>query len=253
MAVAACVGAPAEARPKATARGETPRKARSESKNRSESKSKRKAKSNVVAKPVEPPRPDPLAAAWKPAGAPQLGDGSVASEFLVSALRTLGLRGSFDTDSYVRHLFYVNAMGRKDAFAEDDWAESVRRRLASKGLVARDRTPHKGDLVFFRLGSSDRSLAGVVDSVGKGKATFIAPLGDRVGRGTVTFSKKKGTKTSGDTALLKCEPMPSKSSKKSSGKKGSRPVAMATKATPCRAGELLVGTADIDAVQRVFR
>jgi hypothetical protein len=218
-------------------------------------------------KPEEKPRPDPLAGAWRPKGAsPQLGNGTLPSEVLVSTLRVLGLSGSFDADSFIRHVLYVNDIARKDAFAEDGWARSLARRLGSLGLIRRERTPHRGDLVFFSLSPrepgrvGEKILAGVVDGVGKTRATFIAPVGDRVVRGILSLEKPPAGKAPTDTPLLRCEPPPApkaepKPAKGKVARKDAKPVARkaTAKAPPCRASELLIGTTDVEAVPRAFR
>ena len=212
-------------------------------------------------KPVEPPPPpDPLKNAWRYDGqSVELGDGTIASEMLVSAMRLLGLRDSLDSDTFLRHLFYVNDLGRKEEFGEATWVEAVAHRLNSKGLLKRDRVPRRGDLIWFSMdpaaaGRPDAHLmlAGVVDQVGRGRATFIAPMGGHVARGSVTLTPpRKGAKPTGDTALLKCTANPPDTQPKKGHKKGQQKPPTG-KPRPCRAGELLIGSADIEAVQHAF-
>ncbi|MBM4395470.1 MAG: hypothetical protein FJ087_07245 [Deltaproteobacteria bacterium] len=236
VAAACLLAAPAEAKKKAPAKP---------------------AKKAAKKAPAPPPEPDPLAGAWTGgAKGAQLGNGSLASEVLVSALRLVGLRGSFDEDSFIRHVLYVNAIAARDDLPADDWARAFARRLASKGVVKRDRVPRKGDVVLFSLNpaspgkASGRVLAGVVDSATKTRVSFLAPVGDRVVRGSATLLGKAGAK---DTPILACggkdaaAPATGKGTGKGKGKgKAKKP----SPAAPCRAGDLLIGTADLNAVAR---
>jgi len=135
--------------------------------------------------------------------------------------------------------------------------------MASKSVLKRDRPPRRGDLVLFSLSQAtpaspraDRVLAGVVESSSKGRITFIAPVGGTVTRGTATVSAggRKGT----DTALMTCAaPKTTKIAKADKagkpGKKTARNKAdKRPPALPCRAGELLIGTVDIETAARAL-
>lgn len=191
-------------------------------------------KKHVVRKQEKPPRPkpppDPLANAWRgDAKIPQLGNGTMPSEFLVGALRILGISDSFNEDTFIRHLLYVTAIARKDIFPEETFAESVRNRLVSRKLLLRDRSPRAGDLIFFDL--RGKVLVGVVEKANQKTVTFIAPINGEIRRGVATLSAATGK----DTQLLKCI-------KKKSGTR-----------QPCRAGELFIGSADVEKLISAFR
>jgi len=181
-----------------------------------------KVTSAKPARPQDRP-PDPMNGVWPAHKNPQLGNGTLASEVLVSALRVMGLRDSFDENTFIRHVLYVNAIMRKDELPRESFASALLTRLAARGLLQRDRMPRRGDVVFFRLSQAQgsgggRVLAGVVDSVAKERFTFIAPLGGKVGRGVASIGRNKKD----DTKLIQ----------------------QCGKAARCKAGELLIGTVD---------
>jgi hypothetical protein len=200
-------------------------------------------KKGVAKKPAPPPPPNLLAGAWGGTDrTPQLGNRTLRSEVLVAALRLIGMKDSFDEDTFLRHVLYVTALARKDEFPRDTWSRELMRRLSGRGTINRDRPAQRGDIAFYSLdpaaGASPKAgkvLAGVVDSVDKGRVSSIAPLGASVAR------------IGPGQALVKCE-KPARPPKPKKGRK----VQPARKAPPCRASELLIGTADIDAVARVL-
>jgi hypothetical protein len=195
---------------------------------------KKASKPRKPVEPPEPPLPDPLLGAWSAGGRIQLGNGSLRSEVLVAAMRLLGLRNSFDAGSFIQHVFYVNAVARKDDL-DGDWS----RRLRS--VLRKDRA-RKGDVILFDVAGSG-VLAGVVESAANGRARFIAPINGVVARGTATLAGGKGR--SGDTFLQRCVV-----SKPAPRKKGAK--AKASVDRPCRAGDLLLGVVDVEAAARAL-
>jgi hypothetical protein len=197
-------------------------------------------------KPAPPPEPDPLAGTWPRDGRDAwLGNGRLESEVVVSALRLVGLKNSFDGDSFARHVLYVNDLARKDALPRDRWSEALARRLRDGGVLKPGRTPKRGDLAFFGGSRGGPILAGVVASVGPDGFRFVAPVDGRVQEGFASRSAKKAGKR--DTILAECGGQaPAAPAKKGRSR--------AKKAAPraCRAGELLLGTADIRGVAKIL-
>ncbi len=181
-------------------------------------------------------------AGWPPKGRVQLGDGSLRSEVVVSAHRLVGMKGSFDEQSFIRHILYVNDLARKDTFPAENWASALARRLVAKGLVRTSPTKaRRGDLVLFGLKSGSRQvdqnriLFGVIDAVSGSRAHFVAPVGGTVRRGSTALVRGSGSKS--DTALL-CV------NTKKKGKRG--------KGGTCRAGQVILGTVDIHALDQAW-
>lgn len=206
-----------------------------------------RTRAEAEGKPAPPREPGPFHGAWPDISRPQLGNGSPGSELLVAAHRTLGLRGSFDENTFIRHVFYVTALARRDSHRAESWARDLAGSLAKRRLLQKDRVPRRGDLVFFSMSKdharstgSPRILSAVVDSVKGNRLKFIAPLGERVSVGTATW---RGKGHSGDTALLRCPAPPA-------GKSGTR-GGKSRQATPCRAGDLYLGSVDAKVLGRL--
>lgn len=240
-ALAVCLaflGGTAEGRPAAA------RKARPTAQKKAATTAKKTA-----AKPRKPPppsEPDPLAGTWPRDGrSAWLGNGRLESEVVVSALRLIGLRNSFDDDAFARHVLYVNDIAKKDALPQDRWSEALARKLESGGLLKSGRTPKRGDLVFFGRSRAGQVLAGVVVSVGSDGFRFVAPFDGRVQEGFASRTRKKAGKR--DAILAGCRG-PASASTKAKGKTGTKKAAT----YPCRAGELLIGTADIRGVAKIL-
>lgn len=102
-------------------------------------------------------------------------EGVVRAEMVAAAARLVGLRNSFDSDSFLRHVLVVNNL--------------LPHTSSNEGLVARlykpgtaKLTPKPGDILFLGEGTPD--MAVVVEQVeSDGTVTFIGVIGDEVGRG----------------------------------------------------------------------
>lgn len=127
-----------------------------------------------------------LEGAWPNMKSPQLGNSTIRSETFVSALRLLGLR-SFDENTFIRHIFYVNAISKKEAFPREVWVKSLMQYLAGKGLVSKKIVPKKGDIVFYSLDGKSKPLleatnvlAGIVIAQEKQGVVAVAPINEKI-------------------------------------------------------------------------
>ncbi|HNZ02816.1 MAG TPA: CHAP domain-containing protein [Myxococcota bacterium] len=202
-----------------------------------------------------------------------IGRGDLHSETVAAAGRLVGLKDSFNHDSFIAHIIYVTALSGRDIFPADKWASRFTRKVNAAGRIHRKGTPRPGDLVFFSL--SDRAphsakasnvMVGVVEKVSDSRITFIMAGSRGVQRGTMGIGKARVK----ETRLKSCKPPPPKKEKsaktskksKSTKKSGTSKKSTTTKkgsATkkaksakpeklPCTTSELYIGFADIEDV-----
>ncbi len=99
----------------------------------------------------------------------------VRAEMVAAAARLVGLRNSFDSDSFLRHVLVVNNL-----LPHTSSTEGLVQRLYKPGMAKL--TPQPGDILFLGDGTPD--MAVVVESVDPdGTVTFIGVIGEEVGRG----------------------------------------------------------------------
>jgi len=107
-------------------------------------------------------------------------------EVAEAAARLVGIRASFDQDSFLRHVLFVGNVTLEDA-PESDVSRWIWGRFGVEGCPALA----PGNLVFLGQGGEIRT-AGVVDAVDPdGTATFVAVQGDEVQRLVVTPSRPR--------------------------------------------------------------
>jgi len=199
-----------------------------------------------------------------------IGRGDLHSETVAAASRLIGLKNSFDHDSFIAHIIYVTALSGRDIFPADKWASRFTRKVSAAGRIHRKGTPRPGDLVFFSL--SDRAphsakatkvMVGVVEKVTESRITFVMAGSRGVQRGTMGIGKARVK----ETRLKSCTPPPPKKDKtaktskkkKTSKKGGASTKSSATKKNsttkkakpaklPCTTSDLYIGFADIEDV-----
>lgn len=99
----------------------------------------------------------------------------VRAEMVAAAVRLVGLRNSFNSDSFLRHVLVVNNL-----LPHTSSNEGLVTRLCKPGTTAL--TPKPGDILFLGDGTPD--MAVVVEQVeSDGTVTFIGVIGEEVGRG----------------------------------------------------------------------
>ena len=110
----------------------------------------------------------------------------VRREVVLSAVRLLGIRDSFTSDTFARHVVVVNNLGLGDPPAEGvvQWV-----RAKSGGDNVRAGQYRVGDFLFF--GESEAEMLAVVESVEEdGVLTFIGLVNGEVQRGQVCPGRK---------------------------------------------------------------
>jgi hypothetical protein len=196
---------------------------------------------------------------------PQIGSGDLRTEVTASAKRLVGLSESFNPNSFIAHILYVNGLMSKDMLPLNSWARSLSRKLDRRGVLTSKNSPKPGDLVFFSLSAdaphsskaSEQTVA-VVEKVRGDLVTFIYAGSSKVTRGTLALSEKKATQTK----FLQCTEkvtVKDTSSKKSGSKSGKKKgksgskdkkkgkgQKTTTRSLPCTARDLLIGFADIE-------
>ncbi len=187
---------------------------------------------------------------------PQLGDGTLRHEVVIAARRVIGIRNSFDNNSFLGHMLAVNGLAR--TCPRTPCALGLWNRLRSRHAESMKQPPKPGDLAVFRLpktaDSDEVILIGVVVDVQGDRFRFVAPFREDVQEGVATWAKRAKA-NSRDTALMTCRPPkpvpPAVTGKKGRSGKGKAKVVKAPKPIPCRAGELLVGIVSLDAVVKM--
>lgn len=220
---------------------------------------------------AEPATTEAPAAAFVMIPHDDIGKGDLRTETVAAATRLKGLVGSFNADSFISHILYVTGVAEKDAFRGKAWATGLTGKLKKAGVLKTKTKPMAGDLVVFSLSPgaphsarASKITIGIVEKVMPGRIDFILAGSDRVIRGTLKTGKGKVKETKLTSCTVKTEKPSKKQAKasksgKSAGKgksakakKSSSDGKTVTKNVPCRASELLVGFADIDAVALVL-
>ncbi len=132
-----------------------------------------------------------LASPTKPASPTKL------PEVADAAGRLVGIRSSFDQDSFLKHVLFVSNVSLDDAPGEG-LARWVWSRYGKAGATRL--TP--GSLLFLGRGKKIR-MVGIVEAVDDhGTATFVAVQGDEVKRLTVTPSRPRVRRDEGTGRIL---------------------------------------------------
>ena len=145
----------------------------------------------AVAKPVVAKPAPPKAVAAEPASRERL------SEVADAAGRLIGIRSSFDQDSFLKHVLFVSNVSLDDAPKEGlaKWVWGRYGKAGATRLVP-------GSLVFLGRGKKV-SMVGIVEAVDDhGTATFVAVQGDEVKRLTVTPSRPRVRRDEGTGRIL---------------------------------------------------
>lgn len=151
-------------------------------------------KKPAVKKPIatKPAPPKAVAgSAAEPASPEQL------PEVADAAGRLVGIRSSFDQDSFLKHVLFVSNVSLDDAPGEG-LARWVWSRYGKAGATRLAR----GSLVFLGRGEKVK-MVGIVEAVDEhGTATFIAVQGDEVKRLTVTPSRPRVRRDEGTSRII---------------------------------------------------
>ena len=153
----------------------------------------------VVAKPVakkpvakKPVPPKAVAGAAAKAASPEQ-----LPEVADAAGRLVGIRSSFDQDSFLKHVLFVSNVSLDDAPGEGlaRWVWSRYGKAGATSLAP-------GSLIFLGRGEKV-SMVGIVEIVDDhGTATFVAVQGDEVKRLTVTPSRPRVRRDEGTGRIL---------------------------------------------------
>ena len=140
---------------------------------------------DTTAAPVVATRPADPEPGLKPHPQNKAIDGAPAPEVADAAGRLVGIRSSFDQDSFLKHVLFVSNVALDDAPGEG-LVRWVWKRYGTKGKAPR---LSPGHLVFIGWGDKTR-MVGVVESVSEhGTARFVTVHGDEVKRLTITPGK----------------------------------------------------------------
>ena len=111
----------------------------------------------------------------------------VRREMVLSATRLIGVKDSFDQDSFARHLLVVNNLGLGKIPGKDtlDW---LYKRQGKAARVVKEVQP--GDLLF--LGEGGPEYVVVVEKIeGDGGVTFVGCISNEVRRGVLSLKQRQ--------------------------------------------------------------
>ena len=122
---------------------------------------------------------------------------ALRAEMVTSARRLLGIHDSFNSDSFLRHILYVNNLGIGKLPQEN----TVRWLQRRGGVSTAKITLQAGDVVF--LGEEEAEYAVVVESVDTdGTVTFIGILDGVVARGVLSLEQPSARRNESDRKVL---------------------------------------------------
>jgi len=189
-------------------------------------------------------------------GHDDIGQGDLRSETLAAAIRLVGLKKSFNPDSFIAHILFVTGLVDKDIFPSRSWSTGLTRAMKNAGLIRTRGKPSPGDLLFFSLSPAaphssraGRVTVGIVEKVRGSRVDFIIAGSERIIRGTLKMGKGRVS----ETRLTSCtQTTGRRSGHTARGSRGSRHSSSSrsrgsTRNVPCKASDILIGFVDVDA------